>query len=592
MWAGTFPRILSKEAIVMKAEDIKPSTRWSVFPPLALIQLPLGSIYAWSMWQAPLTTQFGVVTSAALDWSLGSTAVTFSCLATGYAVGTGLLGPWVERAGPRYVSLVSGIMFGSGHLLSALGCYLHSLPLVWSGWGLMCGCGWGMGFIAPISTLLRWFPDKKGLATGACIGVFGGGALFAAPLTAKLQSLFFKPPVYVGSVDKVSMKTDAAVQYVQYQGAWHEAVVATAGDLAKLPGDWPSKLLEGVYLVGTGDNGNLMAFATLGVAYTCSQAIGAFMLRAPPPGWTPPGWTPPVSAAASGGSALIDGVSAKVSLKTPQFYLLWLMVACNCSAGVAVIANAKLMMAEIMSAAYPTMVTAASCTAYVGALSVANAGGRLGWAAVSDFLGRRSTYFICSLSIPACILIPQLSAMAAAGSAGAMPLYLFYGTTFMMVTWYGGVLAMIPAYSADLFGQKEVGVIYGRMVTAWAFSAIVSPSLLTALRGRSVQQAIDDLVAITPPETFEKAFGAPTSDLASLVASNTVNIARLMDIAPQGTVDPTPFLYDSTFYTLGGILSVAAVGNALIRKVDQKYLDLTAKEEAEILEQMNKSKGQ
>merc|ERR1719491_1401122 len=124
-----------------------------------------------------------------------------------------------------------------------------------------------------------------------------------------------------------------------------------------------------------------------------------------------------------------------------------------------------------MSAAYPTMVTAASCTSFVGALAVANAGGRIGWAAASDFLGRRNTYFVCSLSIPACLLIPKLTALAVAGSAGTAPLYLFYGTTFMMVTWYGGVLAMIPSYSADLFGQKEVGVIYGRMVTAWAFSA-------------------------------------------------------------------------------------------------------------------------
>jgi len=175
-------------------------------------------------------------------------------------------------------------------------------------------------------------------------------------------------------------------------------------------------------------------------------------------------------------------VSASAALRTPQFYLLWLTLAGNASAGVCVIASAKMMMGDIFASLNPSVVTPGFTTAFVSALSVANAGGRVAWSATSDYLGRKNTMFVCSLALPACMLIPQITQLAVGGGAGALPLYLFYGTTFAIVTWYGGVLAIVPSYTADLFGARETGVIYGRLMTAWSVTAILSPSLLTALR--------------------------------------------------------------------------------------------------------------
>jgi len=270
-----------------------------------------------------------------------------------------------------------------------------------------------------------------------------------------------------------------------------------------------------------------------------------------------------------------------MALRTPQFYLLWLTLAGNASAGVCVIASAKIMMGDLFSAMHPSLVTAGFTTAFVSALSVANATGRVGWSAVSDYIGRKNTMVVCSLALPACLVIPQITQLAVGGSMGMVPLYLFYGTTFAIVTWYGGVLALIPSYTADLFGPKQAGVIYGRLMTGWAVSAIVSPNVLTMLRGHSTRQAIESLAAITPPATFEKSFKAPISELPALVEAKTVTIARLMEIAPPGTLDPTPFLYDTTFYTISGVLAAAAVSNALIRKVDPKYMMIEAPAEAE-----------
>jgi hypothetical protein len=162
---------------------------------------------------------------------------------------------------------------------------------------------------------------------------------------------------------------------------------------------------------------------------------------------------------------------------------------------------------------------------------------------------------------------------------GTVPLQIFYGTTFAIITWYGGVLALVPSYTADLFGPKYAGVIYGRLMTGWSVTAIGTPSLLASLRGGSAQKAIEDLASKVPPDVFEQHFHAPTSELSSLVATKTVTIARLMEVAPVGTVDPSPFLYDSTFYTMGGVLAVAAVSNALIRKVDPKVFEQEEPEE-------------
>lgn len=569
MLAGTSPEVLSKARIVLSKEQADGFNRWSIFPRVFMVQIPTGAIYAWSMWSVPLTKSLGVLAPSALDWGLGAVGTSFSCLAIGFGVTVGALGPWMERAGPRFASVLGGSLFGGGHLLAALGCYTQTLPLVWMGWGVMGGLGWGLGYIAPISTVMKWFPDKKGLATGLSVGAFASGGLFATPMIEELRKCFFRAPTFAGALGDVEVKTEAGKQFVSFQGSWCEAVFAQAADIAKagMPADLAATLSEGYYLVGTGDTGCALALASLGCLYGSAMVLGGWTMRTPPEGWTPKGWTPPAaSAAVSTGS-----VAASTAMRTPQFYLLWLTLAGSCSAGVCVISAAKLMMGDIFASVNPEIVTAGFTTAFVGALSVANAGGRLGWAAVSDYLGRKNTMFVCSAALPACMMIPQITQLAVTGTMGATPLYLFCGTTFAIVTWYGGVLALIPSYVSDVFGPKQAPVIYGRLMTGWSVTAVGSPILLAALRGRSNQQAIEALAASTPPEAFQATFKAPIGDLSSLVDAKTVTIARLMEVVPPGTVDPTPFLYDSTFYSVSGLLAMAAVSNALIKKVDPKY---------------------
>jgi len=571
IWSGTSPRFLTKDAITLSAEEANGFNRWSVFPRVFLIQIPTGAVYAWSMWQGPLTSSLGVLAPAALDWSLGSVAATFSCLAVGFGTVVGGLGPWIERAGPRYAALVGGLLFGGGHVLSAVGCYTHTLPLIWLGWGVLGGLGWGMGYIAPIGALLRWFPDKRGLATGMAAGAFASGGFLAAPMIEALRGMYFKAPTFAGALATTASKTEGGKQFVLYNNEWHEAIVAKAADIAKAPGDVASQLVEGFYLVGTGDTGCMLAFASLGAIYTGTMSLGSCFMRLPPAGWTPAGWTPSPAGASSVAAA--GSVTPAMAMRTPQFYLLWLTLAGNASAGVCVIASAKVMMGDIFASLNPAIVTTGFTTGFVSALSVANAGGRVAWASVSDVIGRKNTMFICSMALPACMLIPQITQVAVAGSTGTLPLYMFYGTTFAIVTWYGGVLALMPSYTADLFGAKYAPVIFGRLLTGWSVSAIVSPSILTSLRGHSTRNAIESLVAVTTPEAFEQSFKAPVSELPELMEAKTVTIARMMEIVPPGTVDPTPFLYDTTFYSIGGILTTAAVSNALIRKVDPKFFE-------------------
>jgi hypothetical protein len=367
-----------------------------------------------------------------------------------------------------------------------------------------------------------------------------------------------------------------------HEGMWREAVVATTKDIAQLPGHWAQQLSEGVYLTGTGDTGTMMTFATLGLVYTVTMSTGAMLMKAPPVGWAPklPGAAPSTTAttstasqmAAAADAVVASSVSAAQAFKTPQFYLLWIALACNASAGVAIIGSAKQLMGDVFTSVNPAIVTATFTTGFVGALSVANATGRVGWAAVSDFIGRKNTMFICSLALPFCAAMPNIAHAAVDGALpGVMPLALFYGSTFAIVTWYGGTLSLVPSYCSDLFGTKDSSVIYGRVMTAWAASAIFTPTMLGYLRARSVDEALADLTTKVDPAKFAEVFHAPTSELKALIDGNVVTIGRLLEICPVGTIDPTPFLYDTTFYSMCGILSVAAVSNALITKVDKKH---------------------
>ncbi len=565
-------RYLYKEAIEAPADY----NRWLNIPFSVMVQLSIGSVYAWSLFNAPLCRQLGVVAPSSGDWALDAVVPVFSVCALTLGACTAGLGKWAERVGPRMVAGTAALCWGGGLTLSALGCELHQLPLLYAGYGLLGGIGWGLGYISPVSTLLRWFPDRKGLAAGMALTAFGGGAMVATPLNEALLEYFFQAPTFLGSVDSVQMLTENGTRFAMLpDGSRTEVVVASARDVAQLHAELPA----GVYEVGTGDSGVRNTFLALAALHTTSMLTGAAGQRVPPAGWTPPALdngAPEASSSVVEQPKQADALAASgnvdpdQALRTPQFYLLWAAVAGNAIAGVSVISCAKTLMTDCFSTALPAIVTAGFAASYVAALSGANMAGRFGWSFASDFLGRKNTYYMFAAGIPTVLALPALTQWAAT-TPGLAPLVLFYGGTWLVVSFYGGVFSVLPAYLSDLFGQKHVGAIHGRLLTAWAAAAAGGPYLLAALRHRSYEAAVRDLAAQVDADAFEKAFGAPVSDLDELVRSKSVTIPHLMDIAPGGTMDPTPLLNNDTMYAMGGLLAVALACNAAIRPVDPRH---------------------
>eukprot|EP00392_Amoebophrya_sp_AT5.2_P013886 g14018.t1 len=428
-----------------------------------------------------------------------------------------------------------------------------------------------------------------------------------------LKAHFSKAPQKLATTDPsiVASKMDAGRQFVQVSGELGGSGASSIGDGIVAPSDlaWLEVVQESdaFYLVGTGDTGCAGAFATLGALYAVSMGVGSSLLKEPPTGWKPlsmlAGEQPSevtvakveenAAQAKVGGKAERDSeikqfqkkasffVPAADAMRTPQFYLLWTTLACNASAGVCVISSAKLMMGDIFAAKFPDIVTAGFTTGFVSALSVANAGGRLVWASCSDAIGRKNTMFVTSMALPACLLVPQITNMLSAPDPSLLPLYAFYATTFAIVSWYGGVLALIPSYTADVFGAKEVNVIYGRLMTGWSVSAVCTPGLLAYLRSVDERKAIETLVQQIDAKKFEEQFGVRILSgdtdsgeaLDTLIQAKTVTIKRLLEIAPEGAVDPTPFLYDTTFYSISGILALAAISNACVKRVGSRGMD-------------------
>ena len=276
--AGTWPVWLSKSAITV--EDADAFNRWAMPPSMALVHLSIGSVYTWSMWNAPLTHQLGVVAQAAGDWQLGDVLGVFSCTAVALGATTFILGPWQERAGPRMVAATAGTLYSAAFALTALGAQQHSLGLMYAGYGVLGGVGWGLGYLSPVSTLMRWFPERKGLAAGLALTSFGLGAAVGAPLVNQLLAYNFVAPTYLGRLSEVATEVHGGVAYAQHGGSLVEVVVATASDLVRLPGS----LQEGVYVVGTGDTGVAASMLTLASLYWCTVMTGAMTVRVRVPG--------------------------------------------------------------------------------------------------------------------------------------------------------------------------------------------------------------------------------------------------------------------------------------------------------------------
>ncbi|MAI84648.1 MAG: MFS transporter [Rickettsiales bacterium] len=576
----SFVERLKKKNIIAKPGF----NRWLVPPASIAIHLCIGSVYAWSMFNPALVKIMGVVTSSGDDWSLSQVVWIFSVAIVCLGFTAAYAGKWLEKVGPRMVGFVAACCWGGGFLIGAFGIYLQEmgveinfafgsseinlqlgLYLLYLGYGVLGGAGLGLGYVSPVSTLIRWFPDRRGMATGMAIMGFGGGAMIAKFTIDKLLERFYKVPEYLGAIDSVELITEGGRRFAEISGSMVEVVVVGINEVSRMivPGE------PGVYIVGTGSSGAAQTFLVLGIVYFIIMTIAAFSYRIPPEGWTPKGWVPPKDSK----SKLVtqNHVHIDQALKTPQFYLLWIVLCFNVTAGIGVIGVAKTMMIEIFGSSLPYIVTAAFAGTYVLMISVFNMIGRIFWASMSDYIGRKTTYFIFfSLGILLYLSIP-FSAKSMSIDPSITYLVLFYVASMVIFTMYGGGFATIPAYLADIFGTRYVGGIHGRLLTAWSTAGVLGPLAITQLRQRSLEDSINKLAAKVEPEVFLATYGESIDNLSELVKQKTVTISNLMQVVPEGTADPSATLYNTTMYAMAGLLAIAFIANLLISAVNSKH---------------------
>lgn len=541
--------------------------RWKVPPASIAIHLCIGSVYAWSIYNPPLTRLYGVVNSASSDWSLQDVTWIFSVAIVFLGLAAALAGHWLDKVGPRLMGTAAAVLWGGGYLIGGLGIFTHQLWLLYFGYGVLGGCGLGLGYVSPVSTLIKWFPDRRGMATGMAIMGFGGGAMIGAPLKRYFIQYFYDAPEYLGTVDHVNLITKAGRRFVERAGEQLEVVVVGANELAGMLVAGP----EGVYVVGTGSVGVAETFLVLGILYFIVMVIASFSYRVPADDWQPEGWTPPRDDDSASKMMTSHNVDIEEAMKTPQFYKLWVVLCMNVSAGIGVLGVASTMMSEIFGTTLPGIVDGAFAAIYVSMISVFNMLGRFIWASFSDYIGRKNTYWIFfALGILLYCSVPFAAQQVSANPA-VVWLVLFYAATMIIFTMYGGGFATIPAYLADVFGTKYVGGIHGRLLTAWSTAGVVGPLAITSFRESAVTRAITDLVSKIDPADFQAHYGAGLDQLSQLVSAQTVTIASLMEIAPAGTIDPTSSLYNNTMYLMAALLCIGLVANATMKPVDNKH---------------------
>jgi len=556
-------KLLLKEQIVAKPGF----NRWWVPVASVSIHLCIGSVYAWSIFNPALIKTIGIVTSSANDWVLKevvwiySTAIVFLGLSAAFA------GSWLEKVGPRMVGLVAAFCWGGGFLIGGLGIIYHQLWLIYLGYGVIGGCGLGLGYVSPVATLIRWFPDRRGMATGMAIMGFGGGAFFGARIKDFFIQYYYKAPEILSNISESDLITKAGKRFAETAEGLKEVVVIGVNDVANMivPGD------VGVYLVGTGSVGVSQTFFTLGAIYFLVMTIAALSYRVPSKDWFPKGWVPPSDAEIQKKMITTKHVHIDEALRTPQFYLLWVILCFNVTAGIGVLGVAKTMITEIFQKKAALIVTSAFTTWYVMLISIFNMAGRFIWASASDYIGRKNTYYcFFILGIILYSSIP-ISAQTLDIAPVIVWLILFYGATLIIFTMYGGGFATIPAYLADMFGTRYVGGIHGRLLTAWSTAGVLGPVIITSIRGSSINNAINDLSSKVNPQTFFEKFGTGIENLNELVKAKTVTIQNLLEILPPGTPDPTSQVYNKTMIVMACLLGVALIANFLVKPVDSKH---------------------
>lgn len=459
--------------------------RWLVPPAALAIHLCIGMAYGFSVFWLPLSRAIGIDAPVACpadmgffakmfattcDWQISLMGWMYTLFFVFLGSSAAIFGHWLETAGPRKAGFVAAWCWGGGFFLGALGIYTHQIWLLWLGSGVIGGIGLGLGYISPVSTLIKWFPDRRGMATGMAIMGFGGGAMIGSPLANILMNHF---------------KSDTSV------GAWE-------------------------------------AFVTLGVVYFIAMMLGAFGYRVPPTGWKPEGWSPPEKKQ----NSMITSrhVHVNEAHKTPQFWLIWGVLCLNVSAGIGVIGMASPMLQEVfggnligVDARLSELMedqraqVATIGAAFAGLISLFNILGRIAWASFSDYIGRKSTYYVF-------FVLGMILYASAPWAGGVGSIFLFVAIFCIILTMYGGGFATVPAYLADIFGTQHVGAIHGRLLTAWSAAGIIGPVLVNYLR------------------EYQIASGVPNSQA-----------------------------YNSTMYILTSLLFLGFICNFLVKPVAEKH---------------------
>jgi len=460
--------------------------RWQIAPAALLIHLCIGMVYGLSTFWLPLSKAIGIKAAVACpvgtgffdelfvsdcDWKISTLGWMFTLAIIILGVSAALWGGWLERVGPRKAGVVAAVCWGGGLAVAALGIQMHQFWIMLLGGGVIGGVGLGLGYISPVSTLIKWFPDKRGMATGLAIMGFGGGAMVGSPLATLLMKHFASP---------------------------------TSVGVAQ-------------------------TFLVLAVGYFVFMLFGALLYRVPPSGWTPAGWTPPAAQAAN---TMITRGHVHVSKiwGIPQFWLVWIVLCMNVSAGIGVLGMASPMLQEVFGGHLvgldkkfmeldKTQLTqiAAIGGSFVALLSLFNIGGRFFWASLSDKFGRKATFTI--FFILGGLLYASVPASAGAGSERA-----FVVAFCIILSMYGGGFATVPAYLSDLFGTQMVGAIHGRLLTAWSVAGALGPIVVNYMRD------------------YQLGLGIPRDQV-----------------------------YNQTMYILVGMLVIGLIANFLVKPVDAKW---------------------
>jgi MFS family permease len=396
-------------------------SRWLVPPAALAIHLCIGQVYAFSVFKIPLSQALGITKSIPGDWTETQLAWIFSLAIVMLGLSAAVFGKWLEGAGPRKAMFAAAVCFALGFVISYVGLIWHQLWLIYFGYGFVGGIGLGLGYISPVSTLIKWFPDRPGLATGMAIMGFGGGAMIGSPLGIKLMAYF-----------------------------------RTAND------------------IGVGQT-----FLAMGVLYFLLMMFGVFTIRVPREGWKPENWTPQAT-----DQKLITthNVDVNTAFRTPQFWLLWIVLCTNVTAGIGILEQASPMIQEL----FKGTVGPVAAGGFVGLLSLFNMAGRFFWASTSDFIGRKPTYFIFfTLGAVLYYGLPRT------GADGLNSVVLFVSISVVLLSMYGGGFATIPAYLRDLFGTHHVSAIHGRLLTAWSVAGVLGPVLVNYMREYQIAHGAD-----------------------------------------------------------------------------------------------------